>query len=42
MGMLIKIKNKNKNKQTKKPLMLCCYDCKQYAVGAEKASDSNV
>ena len=22
--------------------MVCCYDCKQYAVGAEKASDSNV
>ena len=41
MGMRIKIKNKKKNKQ-KKPLMLCCYDCKQYAVGAEKASDSNV
>ena len=41
--MRIKIKNKNKNKQTKKkPLMLCCYDCKKDAVGAEKASDSNV
>ena len=41
MGMRIKIKNKNKQTK-KKPLMVCCYDCKQYAVGAEKASDSNV
>ena len=37
MGILINIK-----KTKKIPLMLCCYDCKQYAVGAEKASDSNV
>ena len=41
MGMLIKLKKTKTNKQ-KKPLMLCCYDCKQYAVGAKKASDSNV
>ena len=42
MGMLIKIKKTKTNKHKKKPLMVCCYDCKQYTVGAEKASDSNV